>query len=63
MARKIDPLFSGRLAALAGDVNFACNTGQKQAALNAMVIDFNNGKVLPSNKQNYFAVRPIISIK
>lgn len=41
MARKIDPLFSGRLAALAGDVNFACNTGQKQAALNAMVKLYN----------------------
>ena len=38
-------------------------TNESATALNAMVIDFNNGKVLPSNKQNYFAVRPIISIK
>ena len=41
MTRKIDSLFSSRLAALAGDVNFACNTGQKQAALNAMVKLYN----------------------
>ena len=41
MARKIDPLFSGRLAGLAADVNFTCNTGQKQAALNAMIKLYN----------------------
>ena len=41
MARKIDPLFSGRLAELAADVNFTCNTGQKQAALNAMIRLYN----------------------
>ena len=41
MARRIDPLFSGRLAELAADVNFSCNTGQKQAALNAMIRLYN----------------------
>lgn len=41
MERIIDKNFSERLAAIAGDVNFACFGGHKQAAISSMIELYN----------------------
>ena len=50
MARIIDKIFSERLAAIAGDVNFACFTGHHQAALNSMIELYNTADKYESKR-------------
>jgi hypothetical protein len=50
MARIIDNNFSERLAAIAGDVNFACFAGHQQAALNSMIELYNTADKYESKR-------------
>ena len=50
MARIIDKNFSERLAAIAGDVNFACFAGHQQAALNSMIELYNTADKYESKR-------------
>lgn len=50
MTRIIDKYFSERLAAIAGDVNFACFAGHQQAALNSMIELYNTADKYESKR-------------